>query len=142
MGYSLVWSQISFWAATVITRLLSVIPLLGKYLVLLIWGGFSLNRRTVKFFFLIHFLLPFLIILLINLHLVYLHFYGSRMNLGMRSKLIKRSFYSFFWLKDLLNLVFFLFFIIFVFCFPFVLGDSLGFVFVNNLVSPVHIVPE
>lgn len=96
LGYSLVWSQISFWAATVITRLLRVIPFLGKYLVLLIWGGYSLNRRSLRFFFLIHFLLPFLILIIINFHLIYLHFYGSRINLGISSKLTKRPFYSFF----------------------------------------------
>lgn len=142
LGYSLVWSQISFWAATVITRLLRVIPFLGKYLVLLIWGGYSLNRRSLRFFFLIHFLLPFLILIIINFHLIYLHFYGSRINLGISSKLTKRPFYSFFWIKDSINLIFFFLFFLFIFSFPFKLGDSLGFLIVNDLVSPVHIVPE
>lgn len=142
LGYSLVWSQISFWAATVITSLISVIPFLGKYFVLLIWGGFSLNRRTLKFFFLVHFLLPFFILIMVTLHLFYLHFYGRSINLGIRSKLSKRPFFSFFWFKDFFNFFFLLLFFIFIFSNPFILGDSLGFIPVNDLVSPVHIVPE
>jgi ubiquinol-cytochrome c reductase cytochrome b subunit len=33
LGYSLVWGQISFWAATVITSLLGVFPFFGKDLI-------------------------------------------------------------------------------------------------------------
>jgi len=33
MGYVLVWGQIRFWAATVITNLLSAIPYVGGTLV-------------------------------------------------------------------------------------------------------------
>ena len=33
LGYSLVWAQIRFWAATVITSLLGVLPFFGKNLI-------------------------------------------------------------------------------------------------------------
>ena len=33
MGYVLVWGQMRLWAATVITNLLSAIPVVGKMLV-------------------------------------------------------------------------------------------------------------
>lgn len=142
LGYSLLWSQMSYWAATVITSLLSVIPFFGKTLVFFIWGGFCLNSNSLNFFFFFHFVIPFLIIFFVVLHLFFLHFYGRRINLGLSRKIVKRSFFPFFWLKDFLN--FFFLFIFFSFCllFPFFLGDSLGFVPVNILVSPVHIIPE
>lgn len=34
LGYVLPWGQMSFWAATVITNFLSVVPLVGDDLVL------------------------------------------------------------------------------------------------------------
>ena len=37
LGYVLPWGQISFWGASVITRLLSAIPYIGKMLSLLLW---------------------------------------------------------------------------------------------------------
>lgn len=142
LGYTLVWSQMSFWAGTVITRLLRVVPFYGKSLVFFIWGGFGLNSGTLKFFYLIHFISPFLILLLVFFHLFFLHFYGRTRDLGFSSKFISRSFFPYYWFKDFLNLLVILFFFIFLTCFPFLLGDCLGFEDVNELVSPVHIVPE
>jgi ubiquinol-cytochrome c reductase cytochrome b subunit len=40
LGYVLPYGQMSLWGATVITNLLSAIPVFGKDLVELIWGGF------------------------------------------------------------------------------------------------------
>lgn len=36
LGYTLIWSQISFWAATVITSLIRVIPLIGLKIIVFI----------------------------------------------------------------------------------------------------------
>ena len=65
LGYVLPWGQISFWGATVITNLLSAIPYLGETLVLWIWGGFAVDNPTLTRFFTIHFLIPFILALLI-----------------------------------------------------------------------------
>lgn len=35
--------QMSFWAATVITNLASALPVVGKPIVLWLWGGFSVD---------------------------------------------------------------------------------------------------
>jgi len=40
-GYVLPWGQMSYWAATVITNLFSAIPFFGEYIVLWLWGSFS-----------------------------------------------------------------------------------------------------
>jgi len=49
---------------------------------------------------------------------------------------------SFFLIKDLINLNFIIFFVLFFLLYPFNLGDSLLFEESSILVSPVHIVPE
>ena len=41
IGYVLVWAQIRFWAAVVITSLLRVIPIWGPTIVTWIWSGFG-----------------------------------------------------------------------------------------------------
>lgn len=142
VGYTLVWSQMSFWAGTVITSLLRVIPSFGGTLVYFVWGGFGLNSNTLKFFYLVHFLVPFLIVILVFFHLYFLHYYGRRSELGFPSKFISQTFYPYYWFKDLLNIVVFFGFFMVLSLFPFYLGDALGFEEVNELVSPVHIVPE
>jgi quinol-cytochrome oxidoreductase complex cytochrome b subunit len=50
----------SFWGATVITNLFSVIPFIGLTLVEWLWGGFPVNNATLNKFFSLHFLLPLL----------------------------------------------------------------------------------
>src|SRR6185436_16397923 len=83
MGYVLPWGQMSFWGATVITNLFSAIPLVGKSLVTLLWGGFSVDNPTLNRFFSLHYLLPFVILGLVMLHLVALHQHKSNNPLGI-----------------------------------------------------------
>jgi quinol-cytochrome oxidoreductase complex cytochrome b subunit len=142
LGYTLVWSQISFWAGTVITSLISVIPFFGLDLIFFIWGGFYLNTFSLKLFFFFHFILPLIIFVLVFFHLVILHYYGSTNKLINGIKLSKRTFFPFYWVKDLVNLLFSLLTDIFFIIFPFDLNEPLSFVIVNNLVSPNHIIPE
>jgi len=111
IGYVLPWGQISFWAATVITNLLSAIPYLGKFLVTWIWGGFSVSYATLRRFFSFHFLLPFLILLIIILHILFLHINGSSNTISSPLNLDKIRFDPFFSIKDILGFFFFFFFI-------------------------------
>lgn len=62
--------QMSLWGATVITNLLSAIPIVGQDLVELIWGGYSVSNATLNRFFSLHFLLPFLLAALVLAHLI------------------------------------------------------------------------
>lgn len=48
MGYVLPWGQMSFWGATVITNLLSAVPVFGSDLVIWLWGGYSINNADRK----------------------------------------------------------------------------------------------
>src|SRR3954471_22224948 len=68
MGYVLVWGQMSFWAATVITNLFSALPGIGETVVTWLWGGYAVGQPTLNRFFSLHYLLPFAIAGVVGLH--------------------------------------------------------------------------
>jgi len=143
MGYVLPWGQMSFWGATVITNLFSAIPVVGKYIVEWLWGGFSVDNPTLTRFFSLHYLLPFLIVGLTIIHLSLLHKDGSNNPLGINKNVETVSFYPYFYVKDLFSFFIFLFvFSIFIFFAPNLLGHPDNYIPANPLVTPPHIVPE
>lgn len=143
MGYVLPWGQMSFWGATVITNLFSAIPFVGSSIVEWLWGGFSVDNATLNRFFSLHYLVPFLLVGVVLLHLSLLHKDGSNNPLGINSNHGFIPFYPYFYVKDLFAfLVFVLFFSFFVFFFPNLLGHSDNYIPANPLVTPTHIVPE
>ena len=143
MGYVLPWGQMSFWAATVITNLFSAIPLVGEAIVAWLWGGFSVDNATLNRFFSFHYLLPFLIVGAVLLHLVAVHQNGSNNPLGVAGNVDKVAFYPFFVIKDLYSWVIaFIFFFFFVCFVPNYLGHTDNYIEANPMVTPSHIVPE
>ncbi len=52
LGYVLPWGQMSFWGATVITKLFSAIPYLGNDILKILWGGYGVAAPTLNRFFL------------------------------------------------------------------------------------------
>lgn len=141
LGYVLPWGQISIWGATVITNLFRVIPLFGDLFVKWIWWGFAINNLTLKLFFRLHFSLPFLILVLVLVHLVALHFFGSSSKnlkrLGGRDKV---KFDPLFTWKDFLTLRM-LFRVILLFKGVLWL-DPENYLEANEITSPLHIKPE
>jgi len=113
IGYVLPWGQMSFWGATVITNLVTAVPLVGNAIVTWLWGGFTVDNPTLNRFYSLHFLFPFLIAGLSLVHLALLHKDGSNNPLGVDSSGDKIPFYPYFFVKDLF--AFFVF--LFVFCF-------------------------
>nr|YP_009509442.1 cytochrome b [Sinotaia purificata]ASR74888.1 cytochrome b [Sinotaia purificata] len=143
LGYVLPWGQMSFWGASVITSLLSAIPYVGKMLVEWIWGGFTVDNATLTRFFALHFLLPFIIVVMSVMHLLFLHETGSNNMLYVNSDVEKVSFHVYYSYKDLFGFVIVLFlFSCLVLFFPQLLSDSENFISANQLVTPVHIQPE
>ena len=145
MGYVLPWGQMSFWGATVITNLFSAIPLVGESIVQWLWGGFSVDNPTLNRFFVLHFLMPFLIVGIVLLHLVALSTTGSNNPTGvpMKSKKDSISFHPYFTIKDMVGFVmFFIIFGYFLFFYPNSLGHPDNYIPANPLVTPAHIVPE
>ena len=110
MGYVLPWGQMSFWGATVITNLFSAIPLVGESIVTLLWGGFSVDNPTLNRFYALHYLLPFVIVGVVVLHIVALHRFGSNNPLGIdvRGNQDTISFHPYYTVKDAFGLGVFL----------------------------------
>lgn len=143
IGYVLVWGQIRFWAATVITNILSAIPYIGKMLVEWVWGGFAVDNATLNRFFGFHFIVPFIIAVLAALHILFLHQTGSNNPLGLASDRDKIPFHSYYTFKDILGFSIILILLIFIALFiPNVFTDPENFIPANPLVTPIHIKPE
>nr|YP_010557177.1 cytochrome b [Gloydius himalayanus]UEC44913.1 cytochrome b [Gloydius himalayanus] len=142
-GYVLPWGQMSFWAATVITNLLTAIPYLGTTLTTWLWGGFAINDPTLTRFFALHFILPFIIISISSIHILLLHNEGSNNPLGTNSDIDKIPFHPYHSYKDTLMLtaMMTLLFII-ISLYPNILNDPENFSKANPLVTPQHIKPE
>nr|UFZ12876.1 cytochrome b [Corydalus sp. 1 YLJ-2021a] len=143
MGYVLPWGQMSFWGATVITNLLSAVPYLGTMLVQWVWGGFAVDNATLTRFFTFHFILPFIVMALTMIHLLFLHQTGSNNPLGINSNFDKIPFHPYFSFKDLIGfLILLLTLTLLTLLNPYLLGDPDNFTPANPLVTPAHIQPE
>jgi len=145
MGYVLPWGQMSFWGATVITNLFSAIPFAGEGIVTWLWGGFSVDNPTLNRFFSLHYLLPFVIVGVVILHLVALHRFGSNNPLGIDTRGPQDTipFHPYYTIKDFFGLsVFLTFFAAAVFFFPNFMGHPDNYIPANALQTPAHIVPE
>nr|WVH38215.1 apocytochrome b [Trametes cingulata] len=143
LGYVLPYGQMSLWGATVITNLLSAIPVFGQDLVELIWGGFSVGNATLNRFFSLHYLLPFLLAALVVAHLLALHTHGSNNPNGIGSNGDRYAMHPYFTFKDLVTLFFFFLVLsIMVFYYPNFLGHSDNYIPANPMQTPASIVPE
>nr|YP_009756883.1 cytochrome b [Tephritis femoralis]QIK50387.1 cytochrome b [Tephritis femoralis] len=143
MGYVLPWGQMSFWGATVITNLLSAIPYLGMDLVQWVWGGFAVDNATLTRFFTFHFILPFIVLAMTLIHLLFLHQTGSNNPIGLNSNIDKIPFHPYFSYKDIMGFVIMIFMLIMLTLInPYLLGDPDNFIPANPLVTPIHIQPE
>jgi ubiquinol-cytochrome c reductase cytochrome b subunit len=134
----------SLWGATVITNLISAIPWIGQDVVEFIWGGFSVNNATLNRFFSLHFVLPFILVALVLMHLIALHdTAGSSNPLGVSGNYDRIPFAPYYLFKDLIT-IFILIFVLsnFVFFAPNVLGDSDNYIMANPMQTPAAIVPE
>jgi len=145
MGYVLPWGQMSFWGATVITNLFSAIPLVGNDIVTWLWGGFAVGNPTLNRFYSLHYLLPFVIVGVVVLHVLALHQHGSNNPLGIDRKGPQDSipFHPYYTIKDMFGLgVFLIIYACFVFFMPNALGDPQNYIQANPLQTPPEIVPE
>jgi quinol-cytochrome oxidoreductase complex cytochrome b subunit len=145
MGYVLPWGQMSFWGAKVITSLFSAIPGVGDAIVKWLWGGFNVDNPTLNRFYSLHYLLPFVLVGVVGLHLMALHQHGSNNPLGIDRKGPQDSipFHPYYTFKDMFGLgVFLVIYAGFVFFAPNALGDPQNYVQANPLQTPLEIVPE
>jgi len=142
LGYVLPWGQISFWGATVIINLLRVLPS-GRTLVVWLWGGFYVSNFTCRFFFSLHYVIPFIVLLLAGVHLYLLHSTGRSNPRGLRERMrLKIKFIHLFTIKDIVNMS--LFWLIWrtMLSYPDWSADAVNFTVSDLSSSPLHIQPE
>jgi len=144
LGYVLPYGQMSLWGATVITNLMSAIPWLGQDIVQFLWGGFSVNNATLNRFFSLHYVLPFILAVLVLMHLIALHDKaGSGNPIGVNNLYDRVTFSPYYTFKDLITIyIFILVLCIFVCFMPNMLGDSDNYIMANPMQTPAAIVPE
>ena len=145
MGYVLPWGQMSFWGATVITNFFTAIPLVGESITTWLWGGYAVDNPTLNRFFSLHYLMPFVIVGVVMVHILALHRFGSNNPLGIDTKGPQDSipFHPYYTAKDYFGLgIFLLIFAAFVFFAPNFFGEPDNYIPANPLATPAHIVPE
>ena len=145
MGYVLPWGQMSLWGATVITNLFGAIPLIGEEIAMWLWGGYSVANPTLNRFFSLHYLLPFVIVGVVALHVWALHVSGNSNPVGVevKSKQDTLPFHPYYTMKDGFALsLFLILFAYFIFFAPNALGHADNYIPADPLVTPAHIVPE
>ena len=152
MGYVLPWGQMSFWGATVITGLFGAIPLIGPSIQTWLLGGPAVDNPTLNRFFSLHYLLPFVIVGLVIVHIWAFHTTGNNNPTGVEVRRTSKRrgrgatplpFWPYFVIKDLFALVFVLaIFVAIVGFMPNFLGHPDNYIEANPLETPAHIVPE
>merc|ERR1712176_1071461 len=116
LGYVLPYGQMSYWGATVIINLLSVV---SYQVCVLLWRGFVVSEYTVTRFYVLHFLIPLALAILVLRHLHLLHVTGGS---SLSYSPQKISFFPFLMMKDAL-----------VWCFYFIAFVTLVCVYSNSL---------
>ena len=154
-GYLLPWGQMSYWGAQVIISLFGAIPVIGDDLSLWIRGDFVISDVTLNRFFALHVIaVPFVLAILVVMHILALHEVGSNNPDGVEIKKNKDEngipkdgipFHPYYSVKDIVGVVVFLMFFSFVMFFVPEGGGYLleapNFETADPLKTPEHIAP-
>jgi quinol-cytochrome oxidoreductase complex cytochrome b subunit len=69
-GYLMPWDQLSYWATTIVTGMLSYVPIIGDGLKTWLLGGPEVGAPTLRTFFAFHIVLfPMLIVIIVSYHI-------------------------------------------------------------------------
>lgn len=143
LGYVLAWGQMSYWGATVITNIFRALPYVGPMVVEWIWGGYVVRRATLVRFYVVHFLIPFILLVLTVVHLLYLHQIATDGPLGVKVDNWKVPFSPYYVWKDMLGFVWYLGALFMVsFLAPDFFLDPVNYMEADSIVTPAHIKPE
>jgi len=146
LGYVLVWGQMSSSAASVLVGLARTLPLIGDGLAQSILGGDSVGQAMLNRFYVLHYTLPFMLVILVLLHIWAIHHVGQNNPTGVEiGDEMKEtvSFSPYALIKDLLAIsIFLLFFAWFLFYMPDYMGHPDNFIEADPLKTSAHITPE
>lgn len=149
-GYVLPWGQMSYWAIKVLVSVFTVIPVIGKEIVIWLQGDYNVSGVTLHRFFAFHvILIPLLLLFLTWMHITALHKVGSNNPEGIDvNKQDKEScvpFHPYYVVKDLVGVIVFLLVFFGVIFFAPTMGgyflEYANFAPANALVTPMHIAP-
>ena len=143
LGYTLPWGQMSYWGATVITNLFSAIPVIGEGLKTWILGDYTVGNATLNRFFALHYVLPFVILGVVGLHVAAVHVHGSNNPAGIdiKSKGDTVNFFPYMIVKDTLAVCVFGFVMAAVVFFgPNLMAEVDNYIPANPMATPTHIV--
>nr|YP_003345455.1 cytochrome b [Crassostrea hongkongensis]ABY26708.1 cytochrome b [Crassostrea hongkongensis]ACD35450.1 cytochrome b [Crassostrea hongkongensis]ACL80178.1 cytochrome b [Crassostrea hongkongensis]ACL80190.1 cytochrome b [Crassostrea hongkongensis]ACO40169.1 cytochrome b [Crassostrea hongkongensis] len=142
LGYVLPWGVMSYWGLTVITNMMTVIPGGARALD---WfqGGFVITTVTLKRVFVLHFLLPFVILGFSLAHVLLLHMNGSSNPLGLDETNFSVPFHPYYSIKDLAGFALLLAGLVgMTFTFASLTADPLQWQPINKMKTPAVIKPE
>lgn len=90
-GYSLVYTQQSYWAMTIGTGIASKTPIIGSFISRFMMGGEAIGPDTLNRFFIIHAaILPVLLFLLIIFHIIVIRLHGVAEHVvGMQREIVR-----------------------------------------------------
>ena len=145
LGYVLPWGQMSYWGATVITNLFSAIPVIGEGLKTWLLGDYTVGNATLNRFFALHYVLPFVILGVVGLHVAAVHVHGSNNPAGIdiKSKNDTVRFFPYMVMKDALaTCVFGVIISAVIFFGPNLMAEVDNYIPADPLVTPAHIVPN
>ncbi|PIM96535.1 cytochrome b [Candidatus Hodgkinia cicadicola] len=144
-GSVLSWSQMSYWAAVVITNFIGSIPIVGKFLRLILLGRYTVGGSTLRRFFVFHCVFPFICLIFIIVHLLLVHIKGQTSPIGNRLPISKsfEDFYPNFITKDIITCIVVLF-VMYIFCliYPNIILKKLSYIPADYYSTPSDIEPE
>jgi quinol-cytochrome oxidoreductase complex cytochrome b subunit len=90
-GYSLVYSQMSYWAMTIGTQIAAKTPIIGGVISRFMLGGEAIGPHTLNRFFILHAaVLPALLMLLIIVHIIVIRLHGVAEHVaGMQREIVR-----------------------------------------------------
>lgn len=90
----------------------------------------------------VHFLLPFVVFVVLGFHLHLLHRRGRRNPFFTHQGARKVRFFPYYWVKDIVNVIVYVAFLVLMLLYPYALGEVELYEEANPMRSPIHIVPE
>jgi len=145
-GYVLVWGQMSFSAASVLAGLSRTLPWIGDGVAQLLLGGDGVGQPTLNRFYVLHYMLPLMLMILVALHIWAVHQVGQNNPAGVEVRNEETEtipFAPYAVIKDLFAIsIFCLFFAWFLFYMPDYMNHPDNFIAADPLKTSPHIAPE
>lgn len=90
-GYSLVYTQQSYWAMTIGTSIAAKTPVIGPFIARFMLGGEAIGPHTLNRFFVLHAaILPVVLFLLIIVHIIVIRLHGVAEHVvGMQREIVR-----------------------------------------------------